>query len=247
MSADDLPPAPDISLLPRRHFLREAAGGLGALALAFMLRQDRSAVAADPPGSHFPPKAKRVLQVFLTGGISQVDSFDYKPELIRHHGKSMPGADGLDTFNSKIGTLMKSPWAFRRHGECGRYVSDLLPHLAGCVDDLAFIHSMTAISANHGPAQLQMYTGFVRNGFPSMGSWISYGLGSSADDLPVFVVLPDPRGIPAGGVSQWSSAFLPPRHQGVAPAPGAIPSPTCSGRTTSIPGPTGRPSSSSDR
>lgn len=221
MSDDGHPPTSDPCLLPRRHFLREAAGGLGVLALASLLRQDQPATAAggragDPLGHHFPPKAKRVLQVFLTGGISQVDSFDYKPELIRRHGESMPGADGLDTFNGKIGTLMKSPWAFRRHGECGRYVSDLLPHLAECVDDLAFIHSMTAISANHGPAQLQMNTGFVRNGFPSMGSWISYGLGSIADDLPVFVVLPDPRGIPAGGTTHWSSAFLPPRHQGVA-------------------------------
>src|SRR3954453_5494424 len=133
MSDDGLTPVSDISLLPRRHFLREAAGGLGMLALASLLGQDQSARAADRLGSHFPPRAKRVLQVFLTGGISQVDSFDYKPELIPHHGKSMPGADGLDTFNSKIGTLMKSPWAFRRHGECGRYVSDLLPHLAGCV------------------------------------------------------------------------------------------------------------------
>jgi len=209
------PPAGDPTpALPRRHFLREAAGGLGSLALAYMLR--REAGASGGPVPHHPPKATRVLQIFLTGGISQVDTFDYKPELIRRHGGPMPGADGIDTFNGKIGRLMKSPWAFRRHGETGRYVSDLLPHLAGCVDDLAFIHSMVAKSANHGPAQLQMNTGFVRNGFPSLGAWVSYGLGSTTDDLPVFVVLPDPRGIPAGGVANWSSAFLPPRHQGVA-------------------------------
>lgn len=207
--------------LPRRHFLQEAAGGLGALALAYMLQHEQAAHASErragaAAGPHFPPRATRVLQVFLTGGISQVDSFDYKPELIRRHGKPMPDSDSIDTFNSRIGTLMKSPWAFRPRGECGRYVSDLLPHLAECVDDLTFIHSMTARSANHGPAQLQMNTGFIRNGFPSMGSWISYGLGSLSDDLPVFVVLPDPRGIPAGGIANWSSAFLPPRHQGVA-------------------------------
>lgn len=202
------------SALPRRHFLREAAGGLGSLALAYLLHREASA--GGSPSLHHRAKATRVLQVFLTGGISQVDSFDYKPELVRRHGESMPGAEGIDTFNSKIGRLMKSPWTFRRHGQCGRYVSDLLPCLAGFVDDLTFIHSMVAKSANHGPAQLQMNTGFIRNGFPSMGSWISYGLGSMTDDLPGFVVLPDPRGIPAGGVANWSSAFLPPKHQGVA-------------------------------
>lgn len=206
---DEAPP-----LLSRGHFLRQAAGGLGAIALACLLRREgRSEGGATP---HYPPKAKRVLQIFLTGGISQVDTFDYKPELIRRHGQPMPGADRIDTFNSKIGRLLKSPWAFRRHGETGRYVSDLLPHLAGRVDDLTFLHGMVAKSANHGPAQLQMNTGFVRNGFPSLGSWVSYGLGALTDDLPVFVVLPDPRGIPAGGVANWSSAFLPPRHQGVA-------------------------------
>lgn len=210
-----------VGWLSRRHFLREAAGGLGSVALAYMLQNERAARASErlegeAAGPHFPPRATRILQVFLTGGISQVDSFDYKPELIRQHGKPMPGADSIDTFNSRIGTLLKSPWAFRPRGQCGRYVSDLLPNLAECVDDLTFVHSMTARSANHGPAQLQMNTGFVRNGFASMGSWISYGLGSLSDDLPVFVVLPDPRGIPAGGSANWSSAFLPPRHQGVA-------------------------------
>ncbi len=208
-------------LLPRRHFLNTAAGGLGALALSYLLQNDGQAVAvagsgAGSGGLHFAPKAKRVIQVFLTGGISQVDSFDYKPDLIRYHGQEMPGSSEIDTFNGRIGTLMKSPWTFRPRGKSGRYVSDLLPHLAGCVDDLTFIHSMVAKSANHGPAQLQMNTGFVRNGFPSMGSWISYGLGSASDDLPVFVVLPDPRGIPAGGVTNWTSGFLPPKHQGVA-------------------------------
>lgn len=222
---DEMRPASDDGCLPRRHFLRESAGGLGLLALADLLaRDDRclsnamgAAASAEMPGGfHHPPKARRVLQIFLTGGISQVDTFDYKPELTRRHGEPMPDAGSIDTFNSQIGQLMKSPWTFRPRGESGLPVSDLLPHLAGCVDDLTFIHSMVAKSANHGPAQLQMNTGFIRNGFPSMGSWISYGLGSIVDDLPVYVVLPDPRGIPAGGVANWSSAFLPPKHQGVA-------------------------------
>ncbi len=184
------------------------------LALAYLM--EREARAEAKAGPHFPARATRVLQIFLTGGISQVDSFDYKPELIKRHGEPMPGGSAIDTFNSKIGNLLKSPWRFRQYGQTGRWVSELLPSLATCVDDLTFIHSMTAKSANHGPAQLQMNTGFIRNGFPSMGSWISYGLGSESDDLPVYVVLPDPRGIPAGGTANWSSAFLPPRHQGVA-------------------------------
>lgn len=216
-------PTSDEPILPRRHFLRESAGGLGSLALATLLQRD-----AQAKPDH-PAKAKRVLQIFLTGGISQVDSFDYKPELIKRHGEPMPGRESIDTFNSAVGSLMKSPWQFKPRGQTGKYVSDLLPNLAECVDDLTFIHSMVAKSANHGPAQLQMNTGFVRNGFPSMGSWMSYGLGSLVDDLPVFVVLPDPRGIPAGGAANWSSGFLPPKHQGVAFQRNGDPIPNLSG------------------
>jgi hypothetical protein len=111
---------------------------------------------------------------------------------------------------------MKSPFRFNQYGESGRWVSDLFPNLAGCVDELTFIHSMTAKSANHSPAAFQMNSGFVMNGFPAMGSWISYGLGTENDNLPSFVVLPDPRGLPAGGAINWSSGFLPATHQGVA-------------------------------
>src|SRR5262249_33861621 len=113
------------------------------------------------------------------------------------------------------GRLMKSPFAFRRHGQCGHHVSELFPNLAACVDDIAFIHSMNAKSSNHTPAAFQMNTGFTMNGFPSLGAWLSYGRGSEATDLPPFVVLPDSRGLPAGGAINWTAGFLPAVHQGV--------------------------------
>jgi hypothetical protein len=204
----------------RREFLQETGLGLAATVLAALSAQK---VASAHPRSgrstspfHHPPKARRVVQVFLTGGASQVDTFDYKPELWRRHGEEMPGGEGLDTFNGKIGELMKSPWEFRRRGQSGLYCSSLLPHLAECVDDLTFLYGMTAKSANHGPAQLQMNCGFIRNGFPCLGAWVSYALGHASEDLPFFVVLPDPRGIPAGGAANWGPGFLPARHQGTA-------------------------------
>jgi len=195
--------------LTRRGLLEHAGFGLAGSVLGALLA--REAGAAGRP--HFPAKARRVVQVFLTGGVSQVDSFDYKPELWKRHGQDMPGTDGLETFNGKIGELMRSPWEFRRHGRSGQWVSSLLPHLAECVDDLTFLHGMTAKSANHGPAQLQMNCGFIRNGFPCLGAWLSYALGDAAENLPFFVVLPDPRGIPAGGTANWGAGFLPAQHQ----------------------------------
>jgi len=198
--------------LSRRHFLWQA-GGLGGIALAWLLEREARAA---KPGSHFAPKAQRVIMIFAPGGVSHVDTFDHKPELARHHGKPLTGKGKIDTFFGQPGNLMKSPFAFRRHGQSGRWVSELFPHLAQCVDDLTFIHSMQAKSSNHTPAGFQMLTGFTMNGFPSIGSWVSYGLGSVTQDLPAFVVLPDPRGLPAGGSINWTSGFLPAAHQGVA-------------------------------
>ncbi len=221
MTHEPGPPAPHIPRWTRRAAFRDAGLGLAGVALEWMLGMRPASAAPDAggvsrpgTGSQFTPKGKRVVQVFLTGGISQVDTFDYKPELLRRHGQEMPGGDHLDTFNGKIGELMKSPWEFRRYGQSGHYCSSLLPHLAQCVDDLTFLHGMTAKSANHGPAQLQMNCGFIRNGFPCLGAWVSYALGESSHNLPFFVVLPDPRGIPAGGAANWGPGFLPARHQG---------------------------------
>ena len=121
----------------------------------------------------------------------------------------------FDTFFAQPGNLMKSPFEFKQYGESGRWVSSLFPYLSGVVDDLTFIHSMKAKSANHTPATFQMNSGFTINGFPSLGAWLSYGLGTENRDLPAFVVLPDPRGKPAGGSINWTSGFLPATHQGV--------------------------------
>jgi hypothetical protein len=222
MARNSAPRSFDLSL-SRRDFLWDA-GGLAGIALAWLLHQDSLAAPAEtlspspyaPKPTHFPARAKRVIQVFACGGVSHVDTFDYKPDLAKHDGQELTGKGKIDTFFGKPGRLMKSPFAFRQYGQCGRWVSDLLPHLAGCADDMTLIHSMVAKSSNHTPATFQMNSGFTMNGFPCLGAWLSYGLGSESQDLPAFVVLPDPRGLPAGGAINWTSGFLPATHQGVA-------------------------------
>ncbi len=207
-------------LLSRRHFLANTAGGIGGIALAWLLNREPARAAAPPLASsarptHFPPKAKRVVQIFCCGGVSHIDTFDYKPELETFHGKTLEGRGENLGFFGQPGKVMKSPYEFRQHGKSGAWVSSLLPHLAECVDDVTFIHSMFAKSNNHTPATFQMNSGFTLNGFPSMGAWLSYGLGTENENLPTFVVLPDPRGQPAGGSINWTSGFLPANHQGV--------------------------------
>jgi hypothetical protein len=204
----------------RRHFLWNSGGGLGAIALAWMLNRDGAraseALANGRGKPHFPPKAKRVVQVFCAGGVSHLDTFDFKPELERMHGMALEGKGENLGFFGQPGRLMKSVYDFEQHGQSGAWVSSLLPHLAGCADDICLIHSMFAKSNNHTPAAFQMNSGFTLNGFPCMGSWLSYGLGTINENLPAFVVLPDPRGLPAGGSINWTSGFLPANHQGVA-------------------------------
>jgi hypothetical protein len=206
-------------LLSRRDFLGGSATGLAGVALAWLLHRDGRAAEPGPSGAkppHFAAKAKRVVQIFSPGGVSHVDTFDYKPDLARHDGAELTGKGKIDTFFGKPGRLMKSAFAFRQRGESGLWVSDLLPNLASCADDLTFIHSMVSKTSNHTPAASQMNTGFTMNGYPSLGSWLSYGLGAESEDLPAFVVLPDPRGLPAGGAILWTNGFLPAAHQGVA-------------------------------
>ncbi len=188
--------------------LWQAGGGLGGIALAQM-----EALAST--GTHFAPKAKSIILIFLPGGISSIDTFDYKPELIKHHGKETKGANTITPFGGKRGTVMKSPWTFKPYGKTGKYVSSMLPEMATCVDDLTFIHSMVSRSNAHGPAMFQMSTGYIFQGFPSMGSWITYALGSENANLPSYVVLPDTRGLPPCGVANWGNGFLPASHQGV--------------------------------
>ena len=200
----------------RRQFLGDAVNGTCAAALMWLLQRETRAGTAHELRPHHPPRAKRLIHIFSPGGVSQVDTFDYKPELERLDGKPLTGRGALDPFFGKPGNLRQSIYPFRRHGRSGQWVSDLFPHLAKRVDDLTFLKSMVTKSSSHTPACFQMNTGFTMNGYPSLGSWLSYGLGTENKELPAFVVLPDPRGLPNGGSNNWSQSFLPAQHQGVA-------------------------------
>jgi hypothetical protein len=210
----------DTPLLDRREWFSWAAGLTGT-ALTTLLARDGlvraagvSGEAADPP-PHHKARARRVLHLCLCGGMSHVDTFDHKPALAKYHGKKLPGSEKPETFFGQVGLLRQSDWSFSRRGRCGLWMSDLFPRLASVADELTVINSMVADSANHTPATFQQNTGFRLNGFPVMGSWLSYGLGAETDELPAYVVLPDARGLPAGSTINWSSGFLPARHQGV--------------------------------
>ncbi len=152
--------------------------------------------------------------IFCSGAVSQIDTFDYKPELIKRHGQPMPGAEGLITFQGQQGNLNKSPWEFRPRGQSGKMVSDLVPHLGALADEMCFIHSLTGKTNTHGPGENFMATGFTLDGFPSMGAWVSYALGSENDTLPAYVAIPDPRGAPQSAGNFWGSGFLPAAFQG---------------------------------
>ncbi|MCO6043388.1 DUF1501 domain-containing protein [Aeoliella sp. ICT_H6.2] len=213
-------------LLDRRRFLVDAAGGLSALALSSLLFSEgvlADSISQNGAGNplharspHFTPRAKQVLMIFCSGACSQLDTWDYKPELIAHHDQPMPGNVELVSFQSVSGNLARSPYAFRPRGECGKWTSDLLPRLGDMVDEMCFIHSMTAKSNTHGPGENQMSTGFTLDGFPSIGAWTTYALGSETQDLPAFVAIPDPRGVPQAGPNNWSNGFLPAVFQGTA-------------------------------
>ena len=212
----------------RRDFLWQSGGGLGGIALAALLGDDGLLAQNSPNtltpgpssgrrgenGLHHPAKAKRVVQLFMSGAASQCDTFDYKPELIRRNGQPFNPGGRVELFQSDPGHVMQSPWRWRQYGQSGKWISGLLPHLASCVDDIAFIPSMVARSNVHGPATFMQNTGFVLPGFPAMGAWINYGLGSMTQDLPAFVVIPDSRGYAPNGPANWSSAFLPASAQG---------------------------------
>ncbi|HKX62819.1 MAG TPA: DUF1501 domain-containing protein [Verrucomicrobiae bacterium] len=196
----------------RREFFGRLGTGLGGIALTSLL-QGEAAQAALP---HYRPKARRVIQLFMNGGASQCDLFDFKPQLIARHGQKFEpgGGQRVEATVSIPGAVMKSPFEFARHGQCGRWVSSALPHLARHVDDLAFLMAMQSKSNVHGPAAYLQTSGFFLPGFPCAGAWISYALGSLADDVPAFVALPDARGLPYNGRSAFTAGFLPANHQG---------------------------------
>jgi hypothetical protein len=152
--------------------------------------------------------------IFCSGAVSQIDTFDYKPELVKRHGEPMPGAEGLITFQGQQGNLNRSPWEFRPYGKSGKMVSDLVPHLGALADEMCFIHSLTGKTNTHGPGENFMGTGFTLDGFPSMGAWATYALGSENDTLPAYVAIPDPRGAPQSAGNFWGPGFLPAAFQG---------------------------------
>ncbi|MBW3624722.1 MAG: DUF1501 domain-containing protein [Armatimonadetes bacterium] len=212
----------------RRQFLWEAGAGFAGVALAGMLGGDgflsSQAYAADgttpwknplaPKPPHHTPKAKNVIFLFMYGGPSQIDTFDYKPNMKGMDNKTVE----VKTFgrggHKNVGRIVEPRWNFKQYGECGKWVSDLFPHVGTCVDDIAFLHSMTADSPIHGSAMLQMNSGRILSGSPCLGSWVNYGLGTVNQNLPGFVVMLDPRGGPISGAKNWSSGYMPASYQG---------------------------------
>ena len=223
-------PFPETVQTSRREFLWRFGGGLGGVALAHLLGRhglladegvSRQATSAGirgvlRGGPHHPARAKRVIQLFMNGGASQMDLFDYKPELMKRHGQKFDpgGGERVEAATSEPGTVLKPGFEFKQHGQCGRWVSSLLPHLAACVDDMAFLMAMVSRTNVHGPGSYLMNTGFLLPGFPCFGAWVSYALGCETDNLPAFVVLPDPKGLPYNQKGNFSSGFLPVTHQG---------------------------------
>lgn len=223
-------------LLDRRNFLSGTATGIGGIALAQLLAADNLLLASPnlalkqddkspiPPKidptqpnrarqPHFTPAAKNVLVIFCAGACSQIDTFDYKPKLIKMDGQPMPG-EKIITFQGGQGNLQRSPWEFKPRGESGKMVSTLLDQLGELADEMCFVHSLTSKTNTHGPGENFMSTGFTLDGFPSMGSWVTYALGSENENLPAFVAIPDPRGTPQSSVNNWGPGFLPATFQG---------------------------------
>ena len=212
----------------RREFLQRVGGGFGGVALSALLAQEGLLAASgasrprqplEPQPGHFPAKARSVIWLFMNGGPSQVDTWDYKPALERYDGKKL---DGFDTktgfFPEQVGPLLKSPFEFRRYGASGTWVPEVFPSIAPHVDDMAFIHSCFTETNNHSPALFQINTGMSRMGFPCLGAWVTYGLGTENQNLPAFVVMYDTpgRGLPKGYALNWGAGFLPGVYQGTA-------------------------------
>lgn len=219
-------------LLDRRHFLAHTGSGLGAIALSALLKQDGLLAAEksvepyridiDPARPHasrpapLKARATQVLVVFCSGAISQIDTFDWKPELVKRDGQAMPDPAAAVTFQGENGAIARPLFEFRPRGQCGKMTSDLLPHLGELVDDFCFLHSVTTKSNTHGPGENCMSTGFVLDGFPSVGAWVTYALGCENQDLPAYVAIPDPRGVPQASINNWGPGFLPAAYQGTA-------------------------------
>ena len=214
-------------ILPRREFLARAGEGIGGLALAWMLAKDGLLEAStacaggaeitsplSPQQPHFKPRAKSVISLFMSGGISHIDTFDYKPELQKRHGQPLEGFGEIRVRQGYPGPLMRSPFEFKQCGQSGIAVSELFPHFRERVDDVAFVHSCQGRSNDHVVAHYEWNTGSILMGHPSVGAWVTYGLGAENQNLPGFVVIYDSRGGPFSGPANWSSGYLPAAYQG---------------------------------
>lgn len=205
----------------RRHFLQTAGLGLGSLALSELLRDNATAKTFDPMEArkpHYTPRAKRIIVLHMSGAPPHLDMLDYKPELVKNNGKPCPDSmvkGKTFAFTSGVPKLLGTPQKFRLRGKSGAWVSDVLPGIASIADDLTFVKSMHTEQFNHAPAELLLYTGSARQGRPSMGAWVTYGLGSESRDLPGFIVLVSGGVLPSAGKSAWGSGFLPSVYQGV--------------------------------
>ena len=218
----------------RREFLVQSGGGLGGIALNWMLTQDsRAAEVPSTPGRsplavkrpHFAPTAKRVIFLFMVGGPSQMDLFDPKPMLADWHGKPLPEATGRpkSQFTKGNETVLASTRKFQKHGQSGQWMSDLMPNLATCVDDICFLKACWCNSTIHAPAMYELHTGRALMGHPSLGSWVTYGLGSESENLPAYCVMPQPQGVPEGGAPCWGPGYLPAVYQGTLLRKGSTP------------------------
>src|SRR5438874_3787569 len=214
----------------RREFIWETGCGFTGVALAALFGNELRAADGPkfvnplaPKQPHLPAKAKSVIFLYMYGGPSHIDTFDYKPGMIGMDNKTI----AVKTFgrggHKNVGRIVEPRWKFKQYGQCGKWVSDLFPHLAGCVDDIAFLHSMTADSPIHGSAMLQMNSGKILSGSPCLGSWVNYGLGSENQNLPGFAVMLDPTGGPISGAKNWSSGYMPASYQGTILRGGAHP------------------------
>lgn len=211
----------------RRDFLWRSGGGLGGIALASLLNGEAMLASAASGGSgdaanlrHHRPRAKRVIQLFMGGAASHLDLFDYKPDLVKYDGQKSDFGEHVEAFQDGLGPWMKPVWEFKPYGQCGKMLGETVAELGQSVDDMAFIHNLIGKTGVHSQATYLQATGFQLPGFPGMGAWVSYGLGSMNENLPTFVVLPDHRGFASNGPKNWDSAFLPGQHAGTMIYPG---------------------------
>ena len=202
----------------RRDMLKNLGSGFGTLALASLLNQE--GFSGESQIIHHPPRAKRVVQLFMSGAASHLDLWDHKPALEKHHGEKSDFGEHVEAFQNGLGPWMKSPFKFQPYGKSGKAISDAVSPLGDCVDDMAFVHNLVGKTGVHSQATYLQATGFQCPGFPGMGCWISYALGSMNENLPTFVVMPDRRGFASNGPKNWYSAFLPAAHQGTIIRPG---------------------------